>query len=390
MDSHGQETLRRVEENDADLTTLWICGAYRDGIFISTDGDDYSRLGAAVGENTHLTSLVVVLDDAYALDVANDRFYDGLKLNSSFQFLHLHCQNSNLAGGVGQKILEAYQENNSSNLTEIRISGMGLQNEGDQVIATTLRRCTNLNELHLQLCNITNEQLLPMMGAVREHRSLEEFGLSDNRIGNNGCDAIATLLEDPNSNLHSLNLTRNVIGNEGASTLANGLANNTKLRELYLGVNQVDQSGVDIFSKLLCDVSSINSIYSSNHTLEKVVFTRQSHRKLEPLLDLNKCNNKSRVAIRKILKYHSNIDMEPFFEWNMEGEGERNLKALPYMVAWFDRAGEAVAGNEGEESYNIGERKLSALYQFAQAMPLLFVPVPHNKRGDNKRKRNGK
>ena len=47
MDSHGQETLRRVEENDAELTTLWI----RDGMFISRDGDDFSRLGAAIGEN---------------------------------------------------------------------------------------------------------------------------------------------------------------------------------------------------------------------------------------------------------------------------------------------------------------------------------------------------
>ena len=62
----------------------------------------------------------------------------------------------------------------------------------------------------------------------------------------------------------------------------------------------------------------------------------------------------------------------------MEGEGERNLKALPHVVAWFERAGEAVADDEGgEESYNIGEIKLSAMFQYARAMPLLFVPVSH-------------
>ena len=66
--------------------------------------------------------------------------------------------------------------------------------------------------------------------------------------------------------------------------------------------------------------------------------------------------------------------MESLFEWNMEGEGERDLKALPYVVAWFERASEAVAGDEGgEESYNIDERKLTAIYQFAKAMPLMFV-----------------
>ncbi|MDB4430429.1 hypothetical protein N9140_00565, partial [bacterium] len=86
---------------------------------------------------------------------------------------------------------------------------------------------------------------------------------------------------------------------------------------------------------------------------------------------------------------HPNIDMEPLFEWNMEGEGEHDLKALPYVVAWFDRAQEAVASDEGGDSYNINERKLSAIYQFAKAMPLMFVPVPHDKGGDHKRKRDG-
>ena len=74
----------------------------------------------------------------------------------------------------------------------------------------------------------------------------------------------------------------------------------------------------------------------------------------------------------------------------MEGEGEHDLKALPYVIAWFERAEEAVAGDEGgEENYNIGERKLSVMYQFAKAMPLLFVHTSQNKEGGKKRKRDG-
>ena len=72
------------------------------------------------------------------------------------------------------------------------------------------------------------------------------------------------------------------------------------------------------------------------------------------------------------------MNMEPLFEWNMEREGERDLKALPYVIAWFGRAEVAVADDEGgEERYNIGERKLSGMYQFAKAMPLMFVPTSH-------------
>ena len=57
----------------------------------------------------------------------------------------------------------------------------------------------------------------------------------------------------------------------------------------------------------------------------------------------------------------------------MEGGGDRDLKALPYIIAWFERAQGAVADDEEEESYNIDKRKLSAMYRFAEAMPLCIV-----------------
>ena len=104
--------------------------------------------------------------------------------------------------------------------------------------------------------------------------------------------------------------------------------------------------------------------------------------------------NKSYVAIKKILKYHPNIDMEPLFEWDTE-EGERNLKALPYVINWFERAEEAVAnddgdsnsdGNDEEGGYNVTKRKLSAIFQFAKAMALLLEGIS-NMKVDKKRKR---
>lgn len=44
--------------------------------------------------------------------------------------------------------------------------------------------------------------------------------------------------------------------------------------------------------------------------------------------------------------------------------------------------------NDTRYPYEVDRRKLSAIYQFAQAMPSLFVPVPHAKGVDKKRKRN--
>lgn len=86
---------------------------------------------------------------------------------------------------------------------------------------------------------MTGETLLPILDGIREHipSSMEELELSANSIGNVGCLAIATLLEDPNCNLHTLELQGNGIGNEGAIAIANSLVNNTKLKKLRLNNN---------------------------------------------------------------------------------------------------------------------------------------------------------
>jgi len=65
--------------------------------------------------------------------------------------------------------------------------------------------------------------------------------------------------------------------------------------------------------------------------------------------------------------------MSPLFKLDAEEE-EQSLKGLPYVVDWFERAQEAVS-DEHEKSYNIDQRKLSAIYQFVQSMPLQFVPT---------------
>ena len=413
MDAHSQETLRRIEQNDATLTKLRIGYNYdlqqletgRTCWFNSRDSDDFSRLGSSIKENTHLTDLFVLLNGngvgvhdntaftrspgAIGLDLTNEEFYEGVKQNSSFQRLELDCNDRtrDFVGGVGHEILNAYRyQAKNRKLTRLLVSRTSLANGGDDVLAAFLRSCTNLREISLINSNITDEQLLPMVEAVRGQGIIEELHLGGNRIGNTGCEVLATLLEDPNSNLHTLDLCQegNHIGNVGATTLVNSLSNNTKLRKLNLDNNPIDRSVRNTFSKLLCNKSSINSIYLSNHTLEELYLPQLSQ--LAYLSDLNKNRNKSHVAMIKILQYNRNIDMEPFFEWNTEGEGERDLKALPYIVAWFDKAGE-MAAREGIQCYHVDRRKLSAIYQFATSMPFLFVPASHVKVEGKKRKR---
>ena len=166
----------------------------------------------------------------------------------------------------------------------------------------------------------------------------------------------------------------------------NSLANNTKLTTLFLNANPIHQpSALDLFARVLCDTSSVNNTFTSNHTLQSLILPNQIlQARIWGILNLNSSTNKSRVAIEKVIKCHPNIDMEPLFNWNMEGECDQDLKALPYVISWFERALEALPG---DMRHNIYKRKLTVIYQFAKALPLLFVPASHIKRNENKRKR---
>ena len=386
----NQETLQSVEENDDTMTKLTLGSYARKGGCAHTQ-NYFSRIGAALGDNTNIKSLNIELglvEDIQTFDSTS--FAEGLKRNSSIRHLIIGGDDRNIAGGVVQKVLE----NINNNLITLSIIGdrsnggassTTLQGGGDRVVANTLRSCRNLKSLELSFCGVNNELLSPIIEVARGHK-LEtlEISWNDGSFGNTECKSLATtLLEDPNSNLQTLVLKFNQIGTEGAIAIANGLSNNNKLKELDLLFNhRIDESVcAPLFSNLLCNASTINDTYSSNHTLQKLSISGS-----EQLLKLNEGTNKSHVAIKKILLYHSDIDMTPLYGWDKEDE--KSLKSLPYVIDWFGRVKE-VGGEKGSGIVeDTSPRKLSAIFQFARDMPLMFVPIPQITGGGKKRKIN--
>ena len=309
MDARSQDTLHEVKTNIASMTRLWLGGDIRlwlgddiagaqpavdDGVFNSSDSRDYTKLGNYIGVNTNLQQLKVSLSsrgrisssicyNSPSLDysmTAFEGFYDGLKRNSSISELILHCGTTNLVeygrGHEVLKILKTYQVN-SSHLTKLCIDRAHLERISScNVITDTLRSCTNLRKVALRNCNLPDEQLLPMIEAIGGN--LEELHLNGQRIGDSSYEAIATtLLEDPNTNLRILNLSNNVVreNDNGAIAIINGLARNTKLEELSFAGNwghnnYFGESVVDAICRLVCDTSSVNNTYLSNHTLKSI------------------------------------------------------------------------------------------------------------------------
>ena len=280
--------------------------------------------------------------------------------------------------------MRAYRVNNS-NLTRLEILRVDLQ-QNETELALTLSSCTNIEKICLNVCNINVQKLLPMVEVFRGCRSLKILNLDNNQIGNDGCEALATLLADPNCNVQNLLLADNPIGNDGTVTIANSLINNTKLKNLFLTDNPIDRCVDIVFYNLLCNKTSISSIYSSNHTLRGLYFGELNGsvgHELSQCLIINRKMNKSHVAMKKILKYN-NLDMAQLYGW--DSEDEYSLKALPFVMDWFERARIATGYPflrrlPGEDfprrRYNIDEQKLSAIYQFARDMPLSFIPASH-------------
>jgi len=365
----------------------------------SPDFNDYENLGTAIGNNTYLTKLRIDnISDNVRLTTTNKRFYDGIRHNSSITELSLSAitYKSDITD-VALEVLKACQEKNI--LTKLLINTMPFVNSVDESrFIESLRGCTNLREITFVHSRLTNDQLLPMVEAIRGHGLLERINLFNNNIGNVGLEALATL-----RNLTHIYIADNDITNEGMIAFANSLSQNNCLRELEIEDDYTETFDLRVveydFCRSLCNTSSINDIYSSNHTLESIPSYQKKGAKLVSSLKLNKSSrNKRNVAIKKILLHcPHDLDMEPFdLSLEDDDQSERDLKALPHVISWFETAKEAIAEpvvedgdsdsyssddsvSDEEEShdYNLHGRKLSAIYQFVTAMPMLFVPASH-------------
>jgi hypothetical protein len=129
---------------------------------------------------------------------------------------------------------------------------------------------------------------------LENYANLEQLNLNNNKLGREGCRSIAKLLEKGGSRLNYLELTSNDLGDEEAEILANSLKCNTSLDALYLRGNNFGERGFVAFLKLLNNASSIDSTYTSNHTLKKLLLPSalkmQQYKQINSAIQINKGN----------------------------------------------------------------------------------------------------
>lgn len=98
-------------------------------------------------------------------------------------------------------------------------------------------------------------------------------------------------------------------------------------------------------------------MFLSNHTLQALAIPAILPSDVVSSLDLNSSDTERK---KLQLKYHD-FDMQPFFE--------RDFKVLPVAIDGFEAASDCPTNLEK----NIRRLKLSSIYQFIRAMPMLYV-----------------
>jgi len=413
------------EEESEENIELWICDEVHDDTDYAPEGSlDMGWLGYFVGKNKLLKKLIIrdfvprSVDESFS-DVLIS-FLKGVNSNRSIE--KIDFDSFDLTNGSVFTSMDQFFKNNSQ-LYEISISGCNFGVEGCRSFALALGSCKSLQTLKLENNGIADEGLVDIITALscccNNHPYLDKLDLDGNRLSTNGCIALATLLQHSATELNSLDLSNNEINDEGIDALVPALMNgrlnsvrlhsnqhitakgwkhfatvfgNFNIRSFYLSGNNIDDEAVTAFTMslpsnaalenlimndipitdngwrslkdLLCDKSSVNSTFLSNHTIKHMGLNMIKKRSLRILLGLNgSSDDKKEVAIAKVLKYHNDFDMQPFFEWE--------FKVLPLMLNWFKRASLIEMPVNFEPS--ISRRQLSSIYQFVRGMPVLYV-----------------
>mmetsp|Transcript_535 Transcript_535/g.868 ORF Transcript_535/g.868 Transcript_535/m.868 type:complete len:519 (+) Transcript_535:129-1685(+) len=273
---------------------------------------------------------------------------------------HLSITENQIGMNGGEVLGAVIRSKAFSQLTGLDIGGNNIDDEGVQVLAAELSKCTNIKNLDLS-----------------GNRAITAVGLG----------FISGLLGAANCRIESINLSSMYIGDDVAEVLAAALVGNKYLVKLIFSLDNamgyendeyvsasITDSGWSAFSKLLCNTSSINSTYMSNHTLAQMCH-QYDHSPPPPYickyLQLNARQNidTAKIAKIKILLNHPDLDMEPFFQ--------KQLKLLPHVMSWFQRARSCHSNPSGrvltrtQSQKHVLSRELSAVYKFIRGMPMV-------------------
>ena len=231
-------------------------------------------------------------------------------------------------------------------LEELLLGGLGIDlgDAGMTGIARGLSNNESLKVLVLTDCwGVSTTGWAALANALTSHTVLKTLHISgQDALERNGVTTFFANMLANNRSLVHLNLRcgqggRGIISQAVVVQLSNSLANNKTLESLDLGhVKKIfgvsEVPAMLALSRALCDVSSMNATFRSNHTLNEISMNATAPpSSIRALLRMNSNANEFEVARQKILQHHFNNG------GCIQGLVDMDWQILPYALAWAGR-----------------------------------------------------
>jgi hypothetical protein len=217
-----------------------------------------------------------------------------------------------------------------------------------------------LKKLTLNLNNIDDVGVARLVAILVEMRTILYISLCGmTEISTQRWRVFADMLEHGSASklkyLHLGHDRENSMDDDVVIRFADALASNVHLETLWFQAYTISDLGLSALVNALCDKSSIDATFGSNHVLHDMVYNGRAYGcPVGSLLSMNRDPNKAGVARKKILSNHFG---------NMDSYGPMAKSSIvPTAVSWIcqDRDG------------------FSAMYHFLQRMPWLLTSAINN------------
>ena len=254
----------------------------------------------------------------------------------------------------------------------------------------------SIRRLTLLESELTDAAVSFLFHSLVGNKTLELLDLYGNEsITSVGWQEMANRLSGPDAPVvEHINLGECNIDDASAHMIVAALAFNTSLKELVIyqrGYEDITPSLWDELYWVLCDETSIDSTYSSNHTFGRIWTRPRGYSDCDmpeyifPLLRMNRIEDKSHVARLKILKFHfyeGGDDSDTAYQIGVFAQMPEIM--MPFALEWIGR--EIFAGLHILENRN---HAFSLMYRVVRGIPTLFDigRVQQQRAGGTKRRR---
>ncbi|KAK9055777.1 hypothetical protein SSX86_026862 [Deinandra increscens subsp. villosa] len=196
-----------------------------------------------------------------------------LKISPILEDFRCSSTRVDLEGGIA--LSEALATCNGLKKLDIRDNMFGV--EAGIALSKTVPLFTNLTEIYLSYLNLENEGTLPLVNALKDSApSLEVLEMAGNDITAEAASALADLISAKKESLVKLGLSENELKDDGAIVIAKALKEDfPRLTEVDLSTNEIRRAGARVLAQAVVDkpgfkLLNINGNFISDEGVEDV------------------------------------------------------------------------------------------------------------------------